>query len=145
VGKNRDPERERHFALNLDAYTHFTSPIRRYADCVVHRQLTQVLNGCRNTDGIHEISLAAMRCNERKLAAKNASERSQMVHFTKLLKQNPIIERAMIIDISHQRIVFVIHKLGIEDSVELIDRGMLLHGVSSEVFGEPPFSSIELY
>jgi len=145
VGKNRDPEKERHFALNLEAYTHFTSPIRRYADCVVHRQLTQILNGCRNTSDIHEISQTAMRCNERKLAAKNASERSQMVYFTKLLKQNPIIERAMIIDISHQRIIFVIHKLGIEDSVELIDRGMLLHGVSCEVFGEPPFSSIQLY
>ncbi len=32
-----DPKITSHFALSLDKYTHFTSPIRRYADLVVHR------------------------------------------------------------------------------------------------------------
>lgn len=34
-----------HFGLNLPAYTHFTSPIRRYADLVVHQQLRAHLKG----------------------------------------------------------------------------------------------------
>ena len=34
-----------HFGLNLDAYVHFTSPIRRYADLIVHRQLKSFLRG----------------------------------------------------------------------------------------------------
>ncbi|OJT95151.1 MAG: ribonuclease R, partial [Alphaproteobacteria bacterium 65-7] len=34
-----DPANIGHFGLNLDKYAHFTSPIRRYADLIVHRAL----------------------------------------------------------------------------------------------------------
>ena len=37
-------EMQGHFALNLSSYTHFTSPIRRYIDIVVHRILLAVLD-----------------------------------------------------------------------------------------------------
>ena len=34
-----------HYSLSVPLYTHFTSPIRRYADILVHRQLESVLQG----------------------------------------------------------------------------------------------------
>ena len=34
-----------HFGLSLDAYTHFTSPIRRYPDLLVHRAIYHILEG----------------------------------------------------------------------------------------------------
>jgi ribonuclease R len=40
-----DASNRGHFALAFDAYLHFTSPIRRYADLVVHRQLRDALAG----------------------------------------------------------------------------------------------------
>lgn len=37
------PQNYGHFGLNLDRYAHFTSPIRRYADLIVHRALIRAL------------------------------------------------------------------------------------------------------
>ncbi len=41
------PDNIGHFGLALDAYAHFTSPIRRYADLVLHRALKHLLSGPR--------------------------------------------------------------------------------------------------
>tara|TARA_E500000178_G_scaffold356295_1_gene433129 strand:+ start:103739 stop:105916 length:2178 start_codon:yes stop_codon:yes gene_type:complete len=43
------PENSGHFALSLDYYTHFTSPIRRYPDLLVHRSIKSILVGKRYT------------------------------------------------------------------------------------------------
>ena len=43
------PNNEGHFGLGYDAYTHFTSPIRRYPDLLVHRAIRSVIQSGRRT------------------------------------------------------------------------------------------------
>jgi ribonuclease R len=53
------PENIGHFGLNLRKYAHFTSPIRRYSDLIVHRALIRALGFGK--DGLADMSLDALR------------------------------------------------------------------------------------
>lgn len=44
TGSLKDEQLFKHYALNVPLYTHFTSPIRRYADIIVHRLLAYSLS-----------------------------------------------------------------------------------------------------
>jgi len=59
-----------HFALGFDAYLHFTSPIRRYADLAVHRSLRKLLRKERAPrDGLEWASRIAIRTSARERLA----------------------------------------------------------------------------
>ena len=53
------PDNIGHFGLNLARYAHFTSPIRRYADLVVHRGLIRALGF--GDDGLTDYEIARLR------------------------------------------------------------------------------------
>ncbi|MBB3142920.1 ribonuclease R [Halomonas organivorans] len=46
------PQNEGHFGLAYPAYAHFTSPIRRYPDLIVHRAIRSVVRGPRQTNTV---------------------------------------------------------------------------------------------
>ena len=72
-----------HFGLAFDYYTHFTSPIRRYPDTMVHRLLTRYANGGRSANEKHYEELCE-HCSEMELVAQNAERDSikyKMVEF----------------------------------------------------------------
>lgn len=87
---DREPEEYLHYGLNFPIYTHFTSPIRRYADLLVHRLLTISLKeGEKTRKMIENIDYAhyADLCSEKSLNARKAGKDCQRLFHCLLLKQ----------------------------------------------------------
>ncbi len=90
-----------HFALGFDSYTHFTSPIRRYADLVVHRSLKGLLRrtdrGGRGRSGAEDAERGragdmpgiAARVSMRERVAQNAER--EMVDLKKCVFMKPFV------------------------------------------------------
>ncbi len=66
------PKEGGHFALNFDNYCHFTSPIRRYPDLIIHRMLGQIIDQQRPKDDLKWLTLAGEHCSEREQNAEQA-------------------------------------------------------------------------
>jgi ribonuclease R len=65
------PENVGHFGLAYDAYAHFTSPIRRYPDLLVHRAIKGVVSGKRYDAG--DLGRLGVHCSETERRADDAS------------------------------------------------------------------------
>ena len=68
------PENIGHFGLNLGRYAHFTSPIRRYADLIVHRALIRALK--LGKDGLTDAEIEELSAIAE---AVSATERRAMI------------------------------------------------------------------
>ncbi len=80
-----------HFGLSFDAYSNFTSPIRRYPDLMVHRVLGVLIRGEQVTENPLDQERRAVHASEREVLASEAERASiklkQVEFFAALIGQ----------------------------------------------------------
>ncbi|XP_040911507.1 DIS3-like exonuclease 2 [Toxotes jaculatrix] len=109
----------KHYALNVPLYTHFTSPIRRYADIIVHRLLASSLK-CGPPLGLstEEVSKQASRCNDKKTMSKRVQELSSELFFGVFVKEcGPLDSEAMVMGVLDQSFDVLVLRYGVQKRI----------------------------
>jgi ribonuclease R len=108
------PDNVGHFGLALENYCHFTSPIRRYTDLVIHRLLF-----CKQYDGALEKT--SMNCSETERKSMRAESSVILLKKLRLLelnrKSNPTkVYSAVVTKVFPMRVIFEVEEFFIEGS-----------------------------
>ncbi|KAL2212134.1 RNB-domain-containing protein [Sarocladium strictum] len=114
----------RHYGLASEIYTHFTSPIRRYADLVAHRQLAAAID----YEAVHpsvrsrgRLEAVCKNINVRHRNAQMAGRASIAYYVGQALKGKVAEEEAFVMKIFSNGFVVLVPRFGIDGLIRLRD------------------------
>lgn len=117
-----------HYGLSKTNYCHFTSPIRRYADLVVHRSLNALLdnppaNASRGAGSVARLQEIADHISDTERVSASAEKESNMIKLMEWLEeqthaQTPEVHRAIISEVRHFGLLVEIPRLQIKGLVK---------------------------
>lgn len=116
----------RHYGLAADIYTHFTSPIRRYADVVAHRQLAAAIQFEGIDPSQRDKSRMERICqniNKRHRNAQFAGRASIEYYVGQMLKASESNQEGFIIKVFSNGVNILVPKFGVESLIPLADIG----------------------
>nr|ATB19629.1 putative ATRRP44A [Callitropsis funebris] len=133
------PPEFHHYGLAAPLYTHFTSPIRRYADVIVHRLLAAALGLSKLPAVFHErtqLTSIADNLNYRHRNAQMASRASVELHTLIYFRKRPTDAEARIIKMRSNGFIVFVPKFGIEGPVYLTRKEKPKESHSAKVSNE---------
>ena len=122
-GSVASPEEFHHYGLAMDIYTHFTSPIRRYADVLVHRLLASAIGVLPVSKYYNNEAMSSIceNMNMRHTMAQYAGRASSELYTTIHFKGKPTVKLGYVTSLRRNGFLVYIPDCAVESVVYVCD------------------------